>query len=98
MTLPSSLNSGCVKALASFTASLIAEIPIFIFLFYRKWTMTPAGVFKEIDDKFYKLSRRFAARICSILPLKSFLHLSNVSRDLLVQFFGRTEFFLIAQF
>src|ERR1700728_4599770 len=30
MTLPSSLNSGCVNAPASFTASLIAEMPVFI--------------------------------------------------------------------
>src|SRR5882724_4328278 len=30
MTLPSSLKSGCVNAPASFTASLIAEMPVFI--------------------------------------------------------------------
>src|ERR1700690_938789 len=32
MTRPSSLNKGCVKAPASFTASLIALIPVFISL------------------------------------------------------------------
>ncbi len=31
MTLPSSLNSGWVKALASLTVSLMAEIPVFMF-------------------------------------------------------------------
>src|ERR1017187_5461344 len=32
MTFPSSLNSGCVKALASLTASLMALIPVLMFL------------------------------------------------------------------
>src|SRR5580658_3123094 len=32
MTLPSSLKSGCVNALACFTASLMALIPVLMFL------------------------------------------------------------------
>src|SRR5271166_3016500 len=59
MTLPSSLNSGCVNALASLTASLMALIPVFM-------SFDQFSVDANLTTRLEQCSTKFSGRSASV--------------------------------
>src|ERR1043166_3201230 len=105
MTFPSSLNSGCVNALASLTASLIALIPVLIF--FRLYGQMDNESSRSVQGNFghglntdeTRVQLQAGRNLSEFHPwLKAFSGFRDVASDLRFEFVERGKLFFGAKF